>query len=75
MAGEGSALQDAIDLVTNLGVTSMHAAREKVNAAFHGIPEDAIDLAAVATLEVVRLALIEIRRGVDARELPEARDV
>lgn len=61
-------LQNAIDLVSHLGMTSMHAAREAVNAAYHSIPEGAVDLAAVTVLEVVRKALIEVRRGAAAKD-------
>jgi hypothetical protein len=66
-ANEPDVWQKAIDLVSNLGMTSMHAAREAVNSAYHSVPEGAVDLAAVSVLEVVRRALIDVRRGANAR--------
>lgn len=66
-ANEPQTLQNAIDLLANLGMSVMHAAREAVNAAYHSVPEGAVDMAAIAALEVAREALIEVRQGADVR--------
>lgn len=54
--------QQAIDIVDGLGKPVMQAARKAVSDAFRDVPEDAVDMAAIRALDVVRRALVDAKR-------------